>query len=86
MADQVGSSYFKHATEGKEVRTPGLGWFAHIVRGAIVGYLDTISEQQTACNEQLLAELAFEKAILKIKASKDINAGQALMFSDIEYR
>lgn len=28
MADMKNSSYFKHATDGKEIKTPGLGWFA----------------------------------------------------------
>src|SRR5262245_802322 len=63
MADHVNSSYFKHATHGKEVRTPGLGWFAHVVRGAIVGYLNTVSDEATT-NEQIVAELAFEKVCL----------------------
>jgi len=85
MADRAGSSYFKHATQGKEVKTPGLGWFAHIVRGALLGYLETVSEQLPN-NKQILAELAFEKAVLRLKAARDVGAGQVVTFADIEYR
>jgi hypothetical protein len=38
MADLASSSYFKHATSGKEVKTPGLRWFARVVRGALLGF------------------------------------------------
>ena len=86
MADKVGSSYFKHATEGQEVRTPGLGWFAHVVQRAVMGYLSSISSDGTTANEHLLAELAFGKAALRIKAKKDMKVGQVATFSDVEYR
>jgi len=85
MADKVGSSYFKHDTHGKEVRTPGLGWFARVVRGAILGYLDTVPEQQVR-NEQILAELAFEKAVLRLKAARNLCAGEPVTFEEVEYR
>jgi hypothetical protein len=77
--------HFKHATDGKEVKTPGLGWFAHIVRGAIIGYLDSVTEE-SARNEEIIAELAFEKAILKIKSKKSTVAGEIATYGDIEYR
>lgn len=84
MADRAGSTYFKHATDAKEVRTPGLGWFAGVVRGAILGYL---SAQQPAENpiDDLIAQLAFEKATLKLKAKRDLQAGQVVTFDDVDY-
>lgn len=42
MADKAGSSYFKHQVDGKEMKTPGIGWFAGIARGALVGYLRSL--------------------------------------------
>ncbi len=84
MADKAHSSYFKHATEGKEVKTPGLGWFAKVIRGAILGYLDSLPSHDA--DEELLPRLALEKAMLKIKARKDIQKGQVVTKDDIEYR
>ena len=86
MADKVGSSYFKHATEGKEIKTPGLAWFAKIVRGALLGYLDSLHLSPLRIDEELLSRLAFEEARLKIKAKKDLKKGQIVTFEDIEYR
>lgn len=84
MADRVGSSYFKHATSGKEVRTPGLRWFARIVRSALLGYVRSLPDAPG--DPQLFAKLANEKAVLKIQAAKDLAAGQVATFDDINYR
>lgn len=87
MADKVGSSYFKHATEGKELRTPGLGWFAKIIRGTLLGYIISLPlPSDDRIDEELFPRLAFEKAGLRIKVKKDIKKGQVVTFDDIEYR
>lgn len=86
MADKARSSYFKHATEGEEVRTPGLGWFAKIIRGALLGYLGSHPSPSLDIDEELLSRLAFEKAGLRIKAKKDLKKGQIVTLEDIEYR
>lgn len=86
MADMAGSSYFKHAAEGREVKTPGLAWFARIVRGAILGYLQSLPIEGSQPDEELLARLAYEKAVLKIKARGDLEAGRFVTLKDVEYR
>ena len=86
MADKAKSSYFKHATEGKEIRTPGLGWFAKVVRGALLGYLDSLPSPSLGIDEELLSRLALEKAGLKVKATKDLEKGRIVTLEDIEYR
>ncbi len=87
MADQIGSSYFKHATEGKEVKTPGLGWFAKIIRGSLLGFLDSIpSPSVESIDKEMFSRLAFKKACLKIKANKEIKKGRVVTDEDIEYR
>ena len=87
MADKARSSYFKHATEGKEVKTPGLGWFAKIIRGALLGYLISLPiPSDDRIDEELFSRLAFEKAGLRIKSKKDIKKWQVVTFDDIEYR
>jgi hypothetical protein len=86
-ADEIGSSYFKHATEGKEIKTPGLGWFAKVIRGALLGYILSIpSHNKEHKDDQLIPRLALEKAFLKIKVKKDLQAGQVVTFDDVEYR
>ncbi len=86
MADAAGSSYFKHATDGREVRTPGLGWFAGIARGSILGYLLSQENAQVVAQDDLPATLAFEKAALRLKAKKNMEAGHAVTLGDIDYR
>jgi len=86
QADKAHSSYFKHATEGREVKTPGLAWFAHVVRGSLLGFLRTHATEWGAPDEDLLARLALEKAMLKVKALKAIREGQEVRFDDIDYR
>jgi hypothetical protein len=69
MADIAGSSYFKHVVDGKEVRTPGLNWFAGIVRTAILGYLNSVPAVGMT-DERLLAKLAQEKAVVQLKMKR----------------
>lgn len=69
VADSVGAPYFKHIVAGKEVKTPGLDWFAGIVRVAILGYIRSIQAGQA--DATLLAGLALETAVLQFKAKKD---------------
>ena len=85
LADRVSSSYFRHATSGKDVKTPGLRWFARIVRGAILGFLRS-SPTTAVPDNYRLARLASEKAILVIQAARDLEAGRAVKFDDINYR
>jgi hypothetical protein len=87
MADKAKSSYFKHATEDKEVKTPGIGWFAKIIRGTLLGYLISLPlPSDDRIDEELFSRLAFEKTGLRIKIKKDMKKGQIVTFDDIEYR
>lgn len=83
-ADEARSSYFKHSTDGKEVKTPGLGWFAKIVRGSLLGYLHSLPA--TVGNEDLIPRLALEKGCLRLKAKRDLPNGHIVTFNDVEYR
>lgn len=86
MADRAKSSYFKHVIKGKEVKTPGLGWFAKITRGAILGYLISIPTPSDDCiDEELFSRLANEKAGLNVKLKVDIEKGRFVPLNDIEY-
>jgi len=86
LADKAGSSYLKHLVEGKETKTPGLAWFAKVVRGSLLGYLESVRPEALKSDEHRLSRLAFEKAGLQLKAKRDMTAGQVATFEDIEFR
>lgn len=86
LADKAGSSYMKHMINGKEVKTPGLNWFARVVRLALLGCLDHLSPVLPMVDEHRLARLSFEKAGLQVKAKRGVTAGQIVTFDDIEFR
>jgi hypothetical protein len=86
MADKAGSSYFKHQVDGKETKTPGIGWFNGIVRGALVGYLRSLALSPESEDPQLIARLSFEKAGLQLKAKRSIEQHTIVTLDDIEYR
>ena len=85
MADKAVSSYFKHATEGKEIKTPGLAWFAKIIQGSLLGFLEKFPST-TKKDEDVFSKIAVEKARLKIKAKKAVKKGVPVTFGDIEFR
>jgi hypothetical protein len=86
LADRAGSSYLKHLVDGKETKTPGLAWFAKVVRGSLLGYLESVPPEALNSDEHRLSRLAFEKAGLQLKAKRDMTAGELATFDDIEFR
>lgn len=84
MADSLGSSYFKHFVEGKEVRTPGLRWFARIVRNSILGYVRSCPEAPG--DPHLLAKLADERASIAVKLNKNVGRHRVVTSADVDYR
>jgi hypothetical protein len=87
MADRTHSSYFKHFIEGKETKTPGLGWFTTVVREAILGYLNSIpTPSEDSIDEQLISRLACEKAFLNIKYKRKTEKGSPVILNNIDYK
>ncbi len=86
LADKAGSSYLKHLVDGKETRTPGLAWFARVVRGSLLGYLERVPDATLAPDDTRLSRLAFEKAGLQLKMKRDMAAGQVITLDDVEFR
>jgi hypothetical protein len=70
LADMAGSSYLKHLMDGKEKKTPGLAWFAKVVRGSLLGYLENFPLEARNNDEHRLSRLAFEKAGLQLKLNE----------------
>lgn len=86
MADNLKSSYFKHSVDDKVLRTPGLGWFAKIARGSLIGFLLSKYSSSLSIDRLLLSKLADEKSGLRVKLKKDVQGGQVVTSEDIEYR
>jgi len=86
QADRVGKMYFKHATDGKEVKTPGLSWFADIVNSSLLGFLRSDSRPRVAADSDRISRIAMERGMLKLKAKRAIKKGEAITFDDIEHQ
>jgi len=85
MADQIRSSYVKHSTDGPEVKTPGVAWFAGVVRYSLLGFLGAFPPSPH--DVTLLARIAAERGRLKVKAKQNATAGDVLSLEDdIDYR
>ena len=86
LADKAGSSYLNHLMDGEETKTPGLAWFAKVVRGSLLGYLESVPPDALNIDEHRLSRLAFEKAGLQLKFKRGMTTGQVATFDDIEFR
>lgn len=87
VADSLKSSYIKHSVDERIVRTPGLGWFAKIVQGSLIGFLTSKQSTEHAIDKYLLSKLAFEKAGIKLQVNKDVTSGQVINIGkDTYYR
>lgn len=86
MADQEKSSYFKHELNGKEVKTPGIGWFANIVRNALLGFLKTQDMPDSDGNLNTFARIAIEQGSIKMKVKRAVEKGEPVNIKDIEFR
>jgi hypothetical protein len=85
MADQIRSSYVKHSTDGPEVKTPGVAWFASVVRYSLLGFLGAFPPSPH--DVTLLARIAAEQGRLKLKPKQNVTAGDVLgVEDDIDYR
>ena len=62
-------------------------WFRGVVRGALLGYLRSLSEPTSGAGDrELLATLAREDAVLHFKARKAMVAGRAVTLKDVEHQ
>jgi hypothetical protein len=86
LADGARSSYLKHMVDGKETRTPGLAWFARVVRGSLLGYLEALPAEGLTPDQDRLSRLAFEKAGLQLKVKHAMERGQVVTLDDVEFR
>lgn len=86
LADQAKSSYFKHNVKGRVTKTPGIGWFANIVRYSIIGFIKSFPLKGNPVNEFLLSKLSFEKAGIQMKVKRAVRKGEPVKIDDIDFR
>ena len=84
LADKMDKDYIKHFVDEKEILTPSLKWFEKIVHASLLGYLESIETNDELKEEKFLEKFAFEASILKMRAKKNIVAGQAVTQNDIQ--
>ena len=80
MADQVQRRYVRHFTEGREVVTPGLKWFAKLVQAVLVEFL----RRQTDEIQTSLGKLAIQESVLRLRAKRPTEAGRVVTSEDID--
>lgn len=83
LADRLNRVYVRNMVDGKEVRTPGLKWFESVVRGALVGFLNSAeydSEQQT----DHFKELSLEYSRVMVKARHNLQAHTVVTEKDVD--
>lgn len=84
MADRSNRKYIRNIIDGKEVRTPGLKWFEHIVRDSLIGFLSELEQRKEGDQTDFFKEISLESGIVKLKAKKDIRGGQIVTNNDVE--
>jgi hypothetical protein len=83
LADRLNRVYVRNMVDGKEVRTPGLKWFESVVRGALLGFLNSAEydfEQQT----DRFKELSLEYGRVMVKARHNLRAHTAVTEKDVD--
>jgi hypothetical protein len=82
LADRLNRVYVRNVVDGKEVRTPGLRWFESVVRGSLIGFLNSAehdSEQQT----DHFKAISLEYGIVNLKVKHEIQAHTVVTEKDV---
>lgn len=83
LADRLNRVYVRNVVDGKKVRTPGLKWFESVVRGTLIGFLNSAehaSEQQT----DHFKNISLEYGRVMVKAKRDIQAHTVVTEKDVD--
>ncbi|HLB49522.1 MAG TPA: hypothetical protein VJL59_21120 [Anaerolineales bacterium] len=83
LADRLNRIYVRNFIDGKEIRTPGLKWFASVVRQALLGYLMTIANDPDRAID-VVKDLSLEHGAVQLKAKRDIQAFSIVTEQDFE--
>lgn len=84
IADKAGRDYFRHSDyEGKQRRTPSNTWLLVVTRSAILNSILNLDSRYSA-TESSIEAISREKAKIKVVASRDIKAGEAVNLLEMD--
>lgn len=83
LADRLNRIYVRNFIDDKELRTPGLKWFASIVRQTLLGYLMS-SSYIPGDHVDVVKELSLEHGVVTLKAKRDLQAFSVVTEQDFE--
>jgi len=83
LADKLNRSYVKNEIDGKEVKTPGLKWFEGVVRDCLHEFL---ARKIFPADQPVdyLKEFSLSHGQVKVKAKREIKAGEVVTVKDVE--
>ncbi len=84
LADRLNKAYIKNNIDGKEVRTPGLKWFEHIVRGCLINFLDKTESKDEVNQIDYFKEISVKQGIVKLTIKRPLIPGQVVTTGDVE--
>ncbi len=74
LADKLNKAYIKNFIDGKEVRTPGLKWFEHVVRGCLIDFLDKTKQKDEGFQIDYFKDVSVKRGVIHLIAKKHINS------------
>lgn len=84
LADRLNGKYVKNTIDGKEVRTPGLKWFEHIVQNCLIGFLGKTNKKDENNLIDYFKEISLKSGIVNLKAKKDLKKNQIVTINEVD--
>ncbi len=83
LADRLDRIYVRNYVDGKETRTPGLRWFASVVRSVLLSYLQANNDESDTAND-VFRTLSLEHGIITFKAKRNLKSFSIVTAEDVE--
>jgi len=84
LADQLNKAYIKNSIDGKKVRTPGLKWFEHVVRGCLIDFLDKTEQNDEGSKIDYFKDVSVKRGLIHVIAKKTLIPGQVVTTGDVD--
>lgn len=83
LADRLNRVYVRNMVDGKEVRTPGLKWFESVVRGTLIGFLNS-ADHDSGQQADHFKDVSLEYGRVMVKAKRDLQAYTVVTEKDVD--
>lgn len=83
VADRLNRVYVRNMVNGKEIRTPGLKWFESVVRGTLIGFLNS-AEHDSGQQTDYFKDISLEYGRVMVKAKHDLQAHTVVTEKDVD--